>query len=301
MRFDLVDLRLFVSVASHGNLTKAAENFPIALGAASARIKSLEESLRVTLFQRNNRGVALTPQGEVFLERALAILRETEELRDDLLQFTDGTRGTIRLLANTNATHEFVPNLMMRFLVNHPQIRVEMEEGSSDEIVRGVHEGQAEIGLISGKVNTLGLEVRPFMKDRLVVVTPQNHPLATKTSTRFYRTLEWDYVGIGDGSSLQRWLNKSALLLGQTIRYRIFIHNFETVCRMVAANVGIAILPESSVRRLAQKVPLSVVYLEEDWADRECFVVVRCADKLAPQARNLHDLILESHRFDARS
>lgn len=294
MRFDLVDLRLFVAVASYGNLTRAAENFPIALGAASARIKALEESLRVSLFERGNRGVALTPQGEVFLERALAILRETEELRDDLLEFTDGTRGTIRLLANTNATHEFVPNLMMAFLVAHPKIRVEIEEASSDEIVRGVDEGQAEIGLISGRVNTRSLEVTPFMKDRLVIAAPESHPLVTRPATRFYRTLDWDFVGVANTSSLQRWVNKSALLLGQSIRYRIQVKDFETVCRMVSANVGIAILPESSARRIAQKVPFAIINLEEDWAERECSVIVRCADKLSPPARNLHRFILEN-------
>jgi DNA-binding transcriptional LysR family regulator len=294
MRFDLVDLRLFVAVASYGNLTRAAENFPIALGAASARIKALEESLCVSLLERGNRGVALTPQGEVFLERALAILRETEELRDDLLEFTDGTRGTIRLLANTNATHEFVPNLMMAFLVAHPKICVEMEEASSDKIVRGVDEGQAEIGLISGRVDTRSLEVTPFMKDRLVVIAPESHPLAARPATRFYRTLDWDFVGVADASSLQRWVNKSAMLLGQSIRYRIQVNNFETVCRMVSANVGIAILPESSARRIAQKVPLAIIDLEEDWAERECNVIVRCADKLSPPARNLLRFILDN-------
>lgn len=287
MRFDLVDLRLFVSVASYGNLTQAAENFPIALAAASARIKALEETLRVPLFERKSRGVALTPQGEVFMDRALAILRETEKLREDLLQFGDGTRGTIRLLANTNAIHEFLPNLLMSFLVEHPNICVEMQEAPSHDIVNGVSVGQADIGLISGNVGTRQLEVTPFAVDQLVLVTPERHPLAAKPTTRFYKALDWDFVGISEATSLQMWLNKTALLLGQSIRYRIQAHNFETVCRMVSANVGIAVLPHSSARRLSQQIPISIVALEEDWAKRECRIVTRSQDHLSPQARKL--------------
>lgn len=294
MRFDLVDLRLFVSVASFGSLTQAAEHLPMALAAASARIKSLEESLRSPLFERHNRGVTLTPQGEVFLERAVAILRETEELKENLLQFSDGTRGTVRLLANTNTIHEFVPQVMMEFLVDNPKVRVMLDEFSSDEIIRAVKEGQAEIGLISGEVDTRGLDVQPFMRDRLVVVAPENHPLTTRAKVRFYSISDWDFIGLSKGSSLQSWLDKSAMLLGLSLQYRIFIHDFETICRLVSANAGISILPESSARRISAKIPIAIIPIDEQWADRECHIAVRNVEKLTPPARKLYEKVIQT-------
>src|ERR1700754_3112456 len=109
MRFDLTDLRLFAAVAACGNITKAAESLPMAVAAASSRIRALEESVAASLLLRHSRGVELTSAGEVFLQHTISILRETTKLRHELSQFGEGMRGNIQLFANTNAIHEFLP------------------------------------------------------------------------------------------------------------------------------------------------------------------------------------------------
>jgi DNA-binding transcriptional LysR family regulator len=283
MRFDLTDLRLFAAVAACGNLTKAAESLPIAVAAASSRIKSLEESVDARLLVRRSRGVELTPAGEVFLTRTIAILRETARLRQDLSQFGEGTRGNIRLFANTNAIHEYLPSLLPRFLVDNPKINVEIEEHTSPETVRAVDEGLADLGIIVGLVNTRRLEVVPFREDRLVVIVPNGHPLTHAEAVRFYQVLEWNYIGLNERSSHQ---------LGQTIQFRIQVESFEAVCHMVAAGVGVSLVPESTTRRLSGTLPFSIVPLDEQWSERELQLVCRSSQRLAPHVRKLFDALV---------
>jgi DNA-binding transcriptional LysR family regulator len=290
MRFDFVDLRLFVAIASLGNLTKAAEGFPIALAAASARIKALEESVGARLFERSSRGVTLTLAGDLFLARAMAIMKEAAGLREELMHLRRGASGVIRLRANTNAINEYLPNLLAGFLALHPQVDIEMSEQTSQDIVNSVDTGETDIGIIAGRVSTRGLEVYPFRHDRLVVVMAENHKLISRGDTlRFYQLLDYEFIGLGDRASIQVWLNKQALLLGQTMRMRIQVGNFDAVTRMVEAGVGISIIPESSAQRLQNSTRIRVVSLEEEWADRALQIVVRHLDTLTPPARKLFE------------
>jgi DNA-binding transcriptional LysR family regulator len=296
MRFDLTDLRLFAAVAACGNITKAAESLPIAVAAASARIRVLEESVDATLLSRHSRGVELTAAGEVFLQHTISILQETTKLRHDLSQFGEGMRGNIQLFANTNAIHEFLPPLLARFLVDNPKINVDVQEHTSPETVRAVDEGIADLGIIVGLVNTRGLMVTPFRDDRFVVIVPNHHAMAGERAIRFHRVLEWNYIGLNERSSHQQYVSKTALLLGQSIQLRTQVESFEAVCHMVAAGVGVSIVPESTTRRLRDTLPFSVVELDEDWSKRELKLVSRPREDLAAPVSKLFDALAEQAR-----
>jgi DNA-binding transcriptional LysR family regulator len=291
MRFDLTDLRLFAAIAACGNITKAAESLPIAVAAASSRVRALEESVDAALLSRHSRGVELTPAGEVFLEHTISILRETTKLRHDLSQFGEGMRGTIQLFANTNAIHEFLPPLLARFLADNPKINVDVQEHTSPETVRAVDEGIADLGIIVGLVNTRTLAVTPFRDDKFVVIVPEGHALARKQAIRFHRVLEWNYIGLNERSSHQQYVSKTALLLGQSLQLRTQVESFEAVCHMVAAGVGVSIVPESTTRRLRDTLPFCVIALDEQWSKRELKLISRTQDTLsAPVHKLLHVL-----------
>jgi DNA-binding transcriptional LysR family regulator len=291
MRFDLTDLRLFAAVAAYGNITKAAESLPIAVAAASSRIRALEESVAATLLLRHSRGVELTSAGEVFLQHTITMLRETTKLRHDLSQFGAGMRGNIRLFANTNAIHEFLPALLARFLADNPKINVDVQEHTSPETVRAVDEGSADLGIIVGLVNTRKLAVMPFRDDRFVVIVPDNHALVREHAIRFHQVLEWNYIGLNERSSHQQYVSKTALLLGQSIRLRTQVESFEAVCHMVAAGVGVSIVPESTTRRLRDTLPFSVVELDEQWSSRELKLISRTQETLVAPVHKLFDAL----------
>src|SRR6202795_1820994 len=102
MRFDLVDLQLFIAVAETRRITNGANRVPLARASASARIKGLEQALGVSLLRRGRRGVELTPAGESLLDHARIVMHNVEAMRGDLSAFASGVRASVLLLANTS-------------------------------------------------------------------------------------------------------------------------------------------------------------------------------------------------------
>jgi len=124
MRFDIADLRLFVAVVEAGSITHGATRVNLALGSASGRIKQMEEAVGVPLLARQRLGVLPTEAGHTLLRHARSTLASMQRLTDDLGQFAHGLRGTVRLLANTNALTEFLPGPVSHFLADHPNVNI---------------------------------------------------------------------------------------------------------------------------------------------------------------------------------
>ena len=287
MRFDLTDLKLFCEVVDAGSITGGAERGAMALAAASTRIRNMEEALGAPLLTRSRQGVALTPAGRTLLKHARALLAQNARMREDLAAFSGGLGGEVRLLANTNALTEFLPEALSSFLADHPHVSVDLEERLSDEIVGLVAEGAADVGIVAGTVEMGALETYPFRSDRFVVVTPVDHPLARRPKASFADVLAWELVGLERSSSLQRFLAGKASREGQPLRLRVQLRSFDGVCRMVECGVGIGVVPQTTARRAAKTMDLGVVELTDDWALRELRICVRSLADLRPFARQL--------------
>lgn len=287
MRFDLIDLKLFCEVADAGSITAGAERSALALAAASTRIRQMEEALGAPLLSRSRQGVSLTPAGRTLLKHARALLAQNARMREDLAAFSGGLGGEVRLLANTNALTEFLPEALSSFLAEHPHVSVDLEERLSDEIVGLVAEGAADVGIVAGTVAMGALETYPFRSDRFVVVTPAGHPLARGPKASFADVLAWELVGLERSSSLQRFLAGKAAREGQPLRLRVQLRSFDGVCRMVECGVGIGVVPQTTAHRAAKTMDLGVVELTDDWALRELRICVRSLADLRPFARQL--------------
>src|SRR3982075_468525 len=131
MRFDLVDLQLFIAVADSRSITRGALQAHLALASASARIKGLEAGLGVTLLKRGRRGVELTAAGESLLDHARIIMHNVDAMRGDLAAFASGAKASVHLLANTSGLSEHLPTALAAFLREHPDISVDVEERES--------------------------------------------------------------------------------------------------------------------------------------------------------------------------
>jgi DNA-binding transcriptional LysR family regulator len=177
MRFDLVDLRLFLFVVEAANITHGATRAGMALASASERIRLMEESLGAPLLERHRRGVRATAAGAALAHHAQPVVQQLERMRGELSEYANGFRARVRLLANTTATAEFLPVPLAAFLTQHPLIDVDLEERSSREIVRAVAGNLAEIGVVGDEVNPAKeLQTFPFAKDRLVLIAPHGPP-----------------------------------------------------------------------------------------------------------------------------
>jgi DNA-binding transcriptional LysR family regulator len=289
MRYDLTDLRLFCDVVDAGSITAGAERSALALAAASTRIRRMEEALGAALLVRSRQGVTPTEAGRTLIKHARLMLAQSARLKEDLGSFAGGLSGEVRLLANTNALTEFLPEALSSFLAAHPQVSVDLEERLSDEIVGLVAEGAADIGIVAGTVDVGALATYPFRSDRFVVVTAAHHPLATRRSVTFAEILDCEFVGLERSSSLQRFLAAKAAREGRALRLRVQLRSFDAVCRLVEAGVGIGVAPQTTAARACRTMALGVVELADDWALRELKIVVRAEAELRPYARQLVD------------
>jgi DNA-binding transcriptional LysR family regulator len=287
MRFDLVDLRLFCEVVDAGSITGGAEKSALALAAASTRIRGMEELLGAPLLVRSRQGVAPTEAGRTLLRHARTILAQSARLREDLGAYAGGLSGEVRLLANTNALTEFLPEALSSFLAAHPHVSVDLEERLSDEIVGLIAEGVADIGIVAGTVDVGALQTFAFRSDRFVVVTSADHVLAGRSSVAFSEVLACDFVGLERSSSLQRFLADKAAREGRPLRLRVQLRSFDAVCRLVECGVGVGVVPQTTAARAAKTMQLGVVDLADDWALRELKIVVRGLEALRPYAREL--------------
>lgn len=288
-RFDLVDLGLFRHVVEAGSITHGAQRANLALAAASARIRGMEESLGAPLLTRGRQGVSPTPAGRALLAHARTILADTERLREEMAAYSGGAAGQIRVVANTHALIEFLPGPLSDFLAGHPGIAVEIEERTSDEIVGLVAEGAADFGLLSGTVDTGTLATIPFREDRFVLVAARGDPLAARPAVAFAEVLEREMVGLDRRSAISRFLVEKAARAGRPMRLRAQLRGFEPVCRLVEARVGLAILPESTALRAARTLAIAVVPLSDSWARRDLTLCLRDLASLPPFTRALID------------
>lgn len=274
-RIDLTTLRLFIAICEEGNLTRASEREAIAPSAVSKRMHDLEQALQVALFERHPNGMALTPPGESLLHHARVTLLNIEKIAIDMAEHAEGVRGHVRMLANLSSIVEFLPDDLPEFFRSHELVRLDLEERPSADVVRGVEEGVAEIGICSADVSTRGLERYSYRRDRLVVVVRSDHPLSGAAKVSFADTLDYDHVGLFATSSIYLRSQYTAQQIGKSIRLRVHVPGFDAVCRMVQAGMGVGLIPDRAFEVLSQGMDLAAIELNDDWADRELVLVAR--------------------------
>jgi DNA-binding transcriptional LysR family regulator len=287
MRFDLTDLRLFLHVVEAGSITHGAERMHLAIAAASTRIRNMEAALRAPLLHRERQGVQPTEAGRTLLHHARVLLQQAERMRGELAEYSDGLRGQVRLMSNTNALTEFLPEPLSAFLAAYPQVNIDLEERLSDEIVAAVADGTADVGIVAGTVELAGLEVLPFRADRFVLVTAHGHPLSKADRLGFAEALDFDFVGLDRASALQRFLSEKAERIGRRLKLRVQLRGFDAVCRLVECNVGIGVVPATTAERHAKTMSIHRIELLDEWAVRKLTICVRRQADLPVYAREL--------------
>lgn len=296
MHFDIVDLQLFCAIAESPSLTQAAKKAFISPAAASTRIKKLEAQLDTRLFYRHNKGMQLTDDGLKLLTHARSILGQIQQVKNSFSKFRTDATGHVRIYANTTAVTDFLPEILADFLIQRPDVTIDLQERLTKEIIRGVVSGTTDIGILSGPVMAESIEVIHFSTDRLTVITPLNHPLTNMQQLKFTDTLSHAYIGFHSGSTLGDFLANLQSHMGVTLDTRVNVSGFESVCRMVEAGVGISIVPESFANRHQQTMDIQQIPLDETWAERKRSIVVQDYKKLEPVAQALVQEILAAYQ-----
>lgn len=293
-RFDFVTLKLFVTIADVGRLTLAAEREHLALAAVSKRISDLETMVDTKLLYRRARGVELTPAGRAFLHHARRILEDLAQLQAELSEYGEGVRGHVRIHSNTSAIIAFLPQDLSAFSQDYPQIKLDLLERTSTEVISAVRDGFADIGIFAGHVAAPDLQVIHYRTDRLVLMTPQDHPLANRETIHLREVTGLDFVGLQQDTSLQNLLQKQASQAGHALRMRIQVRSFDAICRMIHHGMGVGILPEKTIYQELGDLELKSIPLADEWAQRELVIGMRRYETLPVTARHLVDYLLNS-------
>jgi DNA-binding transcriptional LysR family regulator len=293
MRFDLIDLRLFLNVNEAGTITGGAQATHMTLASASERIRNMEDALGVPLLERSRRGVTPAPAGRSVVHHARLVLRQIDLMQGELGAFGAGLKGHVRLLCNTSALSEHLPEVLSRFLREHGGISVDLEERTSFDIVDALRNGECDIGVVSDAVDLEGLQNFAFRPDPLVLVAPHDHPVA-QNKLALIDVVDCDFVGLSEGSALQEHVAYHARRLGKRLRYRIRLRSLESVCRMVGLGIGVAVVPHAVAGRFARSNKLSRIRLTDAWAARNLVLCVRSVDTLPAHVRQMVRHILDT-------
>jgi DNA-binding transcriptional LysR family regulator len=287
MRFDLIDLRLFLHVAEAHSITHGARRANLALASASERVRGMEKTLGVSLLVRDRRGVALSPAGQCLLEHARLVIQQVERMRGELASYARGLSGTVRLLSNTAAISEHLPHALASFLADHPTISVDVEERESADIAERVASGMADVGIATEAALSDAITAFPFKSDQLVVVMRRGDDLGRSRQVRLIDIVKREFVATARDGALQRHLAGHAARLGVIMKVRARVHDFDAVCRMVEMGVGIAIIPEASAKRSQRIMKIDAIRLRDPWASRRLAICVRDFRSLPVGAQQL--------------
>jgi DNA-binding transcriptional LysR family regulator len=285
---DLTTLRVIVAAAELGSISAASDRLQLAVAAASARVSALEDSLGLRVFERSSRGVRLTPAGQMLVRRGRELLADSDRLSVDLHDHAKGLQGHVRLVANTSSMLELLPAKLEQMARAHPLIRVEVEEHGSLDIPLLLLEGRADVGIVDMAHAPHGITLCDCFSDTLVLVVPAGHALAAADTVAFEDALHEDFISLSDGTALSSRLVASASAFGKRLKIRMQMHGFDTVCRMVAGRLGVAVLPLEAVAPQLATLPLRAVRLRDAWAARTHRIASRCAAKRSrrrPRAR----------------
>ena len=287
MRFDLVDLRLFLHIAEAQTITHGAERSNLALASASARIRGMEVALGTPLLARDRRGVKLTAAGQCLIEHARLIVQQVERMRGDLGSFARGLSGSVRLLSNTAALSEHLPRVLAAFLAANPTICLDIEERESADIGSALASGAADVGIASTAALPDSIEQFPFREDVLVLVVPRGDILARRRLLGLADVVDRPFIGLPRESALQRHVVGHATRLGATLNIRARVTSFDAVCGMVEVGAGVGIVPEVTAKRCRRSMKVDATRLRDPWAKRHLAICVRSLSSLPTGAQRL--------------
>ncbi|RYH18481.1 MAG: LysR family transcriptional regulator, partial [Alcaligenaceae bacterium] len=209
MRYELTDLRVFLAIAQAKSLTGGASNMHLTAPSASYRLKNLEQAMGVPLFERTQKGMSLTPAGMTVLRFAQTILGNVDRLQSEMMRHTNRSEGQLKVFANSSTLNS-LPAALSRFLAAYPNVNVDLEESLSEETVKAVLDGRADIGLVAGPIETRDLESITYSRDELLFIVPLRHPLGLHEKISLESALSHDLVAIGRKSSNFLFLQQKA-------------------------------------------------------------------------------------------
>jgi DNA-binding transcriptional LysR family regulator len=292
MNVTIRQLEAFRAVAQSGGFTAAAGRLHLTQSALSLQVRELESSLGAKLFDRTTRRVVLTELGESFLPAAMRML-------DELSLALARSRGQVQLedgrlcVATTPLTaFTLMPEVIARYAARYPGIRISLrDELTAGHVVRVVRDGEADVGVAPVPRGTREVKVEGLLADPLVLVCPASHALAARRSVRWRDLANMPLIALGRDNAAQRVVDETFDKEGIAVKRRDEVAFAATALGLVAANLGVAVLP-SQVRRIAAGLPVAIRALTSPRVARELSMITPPGRKLGPAAASFREVLV---------
>ncbi len=241
-------LQYFVKLADLKHFSKAAEACFVSQPTLSTQIRKLEEELGVQLVERAPRKVMLTPVGEEIAERARGVLNEIEQIRVAARKSIDPAEGTLRLGIFPTLAPYLLPHVIPKLRKKYPRLLLQLAEEKTDEILKMLHRGALDAALLALPILDEGLEIVVLFEEPFVLAIQNDHPLASRDTVTTEDLRDSELLLLEEGHCMREHALEVCALAGASERVDFHATSMETLRQMVAADVGITLMPLLAVK-----------------------------------------------------
>ena len=210
------------------------------------------------------------------------------------LAYASGAKASVRLLANTSGLSEYLPKALAAFLSQHPHISIDVEERESTDIARAIADRRRR-----SRARRRACAAGQYRADSVQRRSPgagraRGDELASRRQVDFSEVVERDFVGLISSIALHAHVSGHAARLGARLRFRARLNNFDAIGQMVAAGIGVAVMPEVAARRCARSMKIDVIRIRDPWANRRLVICARSFKSLPRPAQQLVEHLRKS-------
>lgn len=288
-------IRAFATVADTCNFRLAAERLKISQPTLTARIKQFEEASGIAFFDRTSRSVILTSAGEEFLPMAIQVISDFEFYLSGISDYTKRKRGHVRIAALYSVATILLPGLVTSFCAEHPQIKIELRDDNSAEVVRRVLKGEVDLGFGDRDTEQPDLNFEPLFRDSMVVAFKKDSPLSDLGQIRFSDLREFTYIGFGSATGPGRFISRQADIPSNVRFPNVVVWNTPTLEALLMEGTGVSIVPSLAVTNW-HRLGLESRPLGEENVSREVFIISRRGRTISPVAKLFRSAVIQRTR-----
>jgi DNA-binding transcriptional LysR family regulator len=283
-------LRAFMSLASERNFTRAAMATHLSQPAFSALIKQLEAALKVKLFDRTTRNVALTAEGEEFQLAAQRVLDEVDAALAAMQDRVARRRGRVSIALLPSLAADWLPAVLARFRAEYPGIEIQVADVLSEPCIDLVRSGHADFALAATRADTPELRAELFCSDNFHLVCPVGHPLAKLKDPRPKDLAAWPFVHLSRTSSVRQYID--AATHPMPLPSVLEVDQLATVSGMVRAGLGISVVPALTLYQF-RSPDLAILPVNWPGLTRRIYLVRKRDRSLSAAAQGLYDWVMK--------
>jgi len=281
---DFTQLRYFHEVARAGTIRKASVKLNVAASALSRQIQQLEHQVGMALFDRNSQGMRLTAAGEIYARHAKLVMLDEERARNELAELKGLKRGTVRVVSAEGMVSDYLMQTIAGFRALYPGVSFHLGVLGTDDIIKAVQNGDADIGVAFNGRLEAEIEFRLQIFDRLCAVCAPSHPIARKKSLSLRELLNHPLAIPVSGFGIRTLIDEACRLSRLRVEPALMTNCIDALRAFASSGIGLSVITQLSVRQELASGRIKAVPLTNPVLRRSSIDVIVLGARRQPQA-----------------